>query len=170
MDSSIVRLFEQVQGIPYKVCKYDESEINLEIRGGDCRHKSFLLKRLLEERELKVRFVTVIFDWKDLPIPAELLGVLEKSGTVWPHKIIEVKIGKRWIKVDCSWDPKLKGSGFPVTEDWDGKSNTKQITESKLRFYSPEEYENKHKIKIVNEEAHSFASKFNHFLEECREK
>ncbi|PIY81152.1 hypothetical protein COY00_00400 [Candidatus Pacearchaeota archaeon CG_4_10_14_0_2_um_filter_35_33] len=166
--NKIVKIFEKVQTIPYKVCKYDENEIDENIKCGDCRHKTYLLKKLYENEGIKVKKTLVVFDWADLPIPKKILDILEKTGTLFPHNILEIKIGNKWIKVDCSWDLKLKNAKFPITENWDGKSDTKQITEKKLKFFSPEEYVSKHKIKLVKEEAHKFASALNEFLDSFR--
>ncbi|RMD66252.1 hypothetical protein D6817_04460, partial [Candidatus Pacearchaeota archaeon] len=66
---------------------------------------------------------------------------------------------------DCTWNPKLKEKGFPITENWDGKSDTKQITEGKLEFFDKEDYvKDKNKIKISKEEAYKFAEELNKFL------
>lgn len=32
---------------------------------------------------------------------------------------------KKWIYVDATWDPKLEKTGFPITKNWNGKSDTK---------------------------------------------
>ena len=109
----IIKLFEKVQSIPYTVYKYDEDEIDEKIECGDCRHKTFLLKKLLEKEGIKVKKTLVIFDWADLPLPKKILNILEKTGTLFPHNILEIKIDNKWIKVDCSWDLNLKKAKFP---------------------------------------------------------
>lgn len=163
MVSGIIELFEKVQRIPYRVCRYSEDEIDENLQRGDCRHKHFLLKRLLEQEGFEAREVKVIFNWKDLPIPETILRIL-KSGTIWDHNSLKVKIGKRWVKVDCTWNPELKKKGFPVTENWDGISDTKQITEGKLEFFDKKDYI-KDKIKVSKEEAYKFAERLNQFLQ-----
>lgn len=164
MNSKLIEIFERVQKIPYQVCKYDENEINEKLEKGDCRHKHFLLKKLLEQEGLEVKEVKVIFNWKDLPIPKNILEIL-KSGTIWDHNSLKIKVNKKWIRVDCTWNPRLKEKGFPITEDWDGKSDTKQVTEGKLEFFDKEKYvKDTNKIKISKEEAYKFAEKLNQFL------
>src|SRR3989344_1064546 len=128
MINEISEIFHKVQKIPYKVCRFDEAEIDESLKCGDCRHKTYLLKKFLEEMGIEVRITMVIFNWADLPLPNSILGILKKSGTLFPHKIVEMKRGDNWIKLDCGWDPDLKNAGFPVTEEWDGKTDTKQIT------------------------------------------
>ncbi len=165
MVNGISDIFHKVQKIPYKVCNFDKTEIDESLKCGDCRHKTYLLKKFLEEMKIEVRITMVVFDWADLPLPDSILGILEKSGTLFPHKIVEVKMGDNWIKLDCGWDPDLKKANFPVTEEWDGKTDTKQITNGNLEFYTIEDYEENHKINLVKEEAHKFSSALNEFLE-----
>jgi len=160
----LIEIFERVQKIPYQVCKYDEEDIDENLEKGDCRHKHFLLKKLLEQEGFEVKKVKVIFNWADLPIPKSILEIL-KTGTIWDHNSLKVKINDKWVKVDCTWNPELKEKGVPNTENWDGKSDTKQITEGKLEFFDKEDYDKyKNKIKISKEEAYKFAEELNKFL------
>jgi len=162
MESKLVSLFRKVQRIPYQVCKFNKTEINENLEYGDCRHKHYLLKQLLDKEGYEVSEVKVIFDWKDLPIPAELLAILKNSGTTWDHNSLKVRVNGKWIKVDCTWNLELKKKGFPVTEDWDGNSDTKQITNGKLKFYDVHVYSKK--IKIDKQEAMNFAKALNEYL------
>ncbi len=162
MVLKLVKLFKKVQKIPYKVCRFDKEKIDENLPYGDCRHKSELLYNLLRREGFEVEKIKVIFDWKDLPIPKEILSILKKSGTVWVHDSLKVKINNKWIKVDCTWNPELKAKGFPVTETWDGRSDTKQVTEGKLEFYDAENC--KKKIKVDKQEALKFAEELNKFL------
>jgi|GEM_PF-810754 len=160
----LIEIFEKVQKIPYQVCKYDENEIDENLEKGDCRHKHFLLKKLLEQEGFNVKEVKVIFNWEDLPIPKDILEIL-KAGTIWDHSSLKVQINNKWIKVDCTWNSKLKEKGFPITKNWDGKSDTKQVTEGKLEFFDKENYvKDTNKIKISKEEAYKFAEELNKFL------
>lgn len=163
----IVKLFNKVQKIPYKVVPFKKEEITEEIVCGDCRHKTYLLKKLLDRENIDSKIVFVLFDWNDLPIPKKILSILKKSGTVWGHKIIEARINGKVLKIDCSWDPGLEKEGFPVTKEWNGLENTKQITNGKLEFLSEEEFEKK-KPFLNKEEAYLFAEKLNDFLEKVR--
>lgn len=168
--TKLVELFKKVQKIPYKVCPYNENKIDEKLAYGDCRHKSFLLKKLLEEQGFEVKRCKVIFDWSDLPLPKKILNIL-KSGRKFPHNILKVKIGKKWIKVDCNWQIALKDKGFPVTEDWDGKSDTKQITKGKLIFFDNNgDYINhikeKKDVNTSTEEAYKFYTALDKFLKE----
>jgi hypothetical protein len=166
MAGKIVELFEQVQKIPYQVSQYNEEVIDHSLEKGDCRHKHFLLKKLLQQEGFEVKETKVVFDWKDISIPTEILGIL-KAGTVWDHDSLQVNVDGRWIRVDCTWNPELKGKGFPVTENWDGVSDTMQVTNGKLEFFDKSKYEkDPKKIIIVKEQAYAFAEKLNRFLSE----
>lgn len=72
------------------VCKFNTYKINETLQFGDCRHKHFLLKKLLETQGFKVRTIIVLFDWKDLPIPNTILNIL--SETKFKHYSLEVKL------------------------------------------------------------------------------
>jgi hypothetical protein len=164
MKNEIIEIFEKVQKIPYQVCKYNKEEIDENLERGDCRHKHFLLKRLLEKEGFEIKEVKVIFNWADLPIPRNILEILKK-GTIWDHNSLKVKINDKWVRVDCTWNPKLGEKGFPITENWNGKSDTKQVTEGKLEFFNKEDYVKDTKlIKISKEEAYKFAEELNKFL------
>lgn len=162
--NTIISLFKRVQAIPYCICKYDEELVNETLAVGDCRHKSTLLKQLYEREGYEVRKVKVIFDWKDLPVPTEILSLL-KAGTIWDHDALEVKVQNNWIKVDCTWNPELEKKGFPITKNWDGKTDTLQVTCGKLEFHNAVNYIRSQKIKVIKVEAYAFADAFNRWLQ-----
>jgi len=169
MKSKIIRLFEEVQKIPYKICKFNEDEINEDIIYGDCRHKSTLLYNLMKKEGINIKKLGVIFDWKDLPIPDDILSILKKSGTIWTHYSLSAEIEDNWIKIDCTWDPPLKELGFPITIKWNGLVDTRQVTEGRLRFYKVKDYnEDSKRIKIIKEEAYSFADALNKWIQKSR--
>lgn len=158
----IIELFEKVQKIPYKVCKFEKETIDENLEEGDCRHKAELLKQLLEKEDFEVKKQDVLFDWADLPFPPEIINILEESDTVWKHIALKVKIENKWVKVDPTWSLELKKKGFPVTENWDGLSDTKLVTNGKVEFY--EKGECSKRPNINKEEAHKFALAINQFV------
>ncbi|MEM4230546.1 MAG: histidine phosphatase family protein [Candidatus Pacearchaeota archaeon] len=170
-DRKLIKIFEKVQRIPYKVCQFNEQKISEKLKFGDCRHKSALLKKLLDKEGYKTKKMKVIFNWKDLPLPREVLSSLKKSSTIWTHDALAVKIHGDYIFLDPTWNPSLKKLGFPVTENWSGLEDTKQVTEGELEFYKEdnfnarkEEILKKHNIHIDKEEAHKFAEALNKFI------
>jgi len=164
--SKLIRLFKKVQKIPYQVCPFDSNKINKNLPYGDCRHKSYLLFLLLKKEGFRVKQLKVLFDWKDLPLPKNLIALLKKSDTLWPHDALAVKIKNKWIKIDCTWNPELKFFGFPVTEQWNGTTDTLQVTTGKLKFFDINKLNKK--PFIVKKEAHLFAEKLNTYLNRSR--
>ena len=150
-----------IHGIPYQIKPFVKEEINSELEKGDCRHKTELLKQLFEGEGFKVRKIYAVFDWKDLPVPKDILKIL-KSGSKMTHVLLEVKLNNKWIRVDFVWNRSLKEKNFPVTKLWNGKEDTKMITEGKINFYKTKEEAKKEKgINSNKEELHKFAEKFN---------
>ncbi|MFH1823125.1 MAG: hypothetical protein ABH817_00185 [archaeon] len=163
----LIKIFKQVQKIPYKITPFNEKKIDINLKYGDCRHKTFLLKKLLKKEGYRPKITYVIFNWKNLPIPKKLTSILKKSGTLWGHKIVTLKIKNKELRLDPSWDPKLRKAKFPVTGKWKGKKNTKQITTGKLNFTSRKSVLNK-KLQFNKKEAHLFANALNNYLERVR--
>jgi hypothetical protein len=161
-EEILVNIFEQVQKVLYKVCRYDKNLIDENLSYGDCRHKSELLFQLLKKNKFEAKKIKVLFDWRDLPIPEETLSILKKSDKIWLHDSVKVKVNNKWLKVDCTWNPELEKFGFPVTRNWNGKEDTKQVTTGELKFYNKNLIK---KPKIIKKEAYKFAEKINYFLD-----
>ena len=164
-------MFEKVQKVPYNVCQFDETKIDEKIKFGDCRHKSTLLKKLLDKEGYKTKRMKVIFDWNDLPIPKNILSILKKSSTIWAHDALAVKVHGDYIFLDPTWNLELKKLKFPVTENWSGLEDTNQVTEGELEFYKEDDFTSKkeeilkkHNIHIDKEEAYKFAEELNKYL------
>lgn len=170
-DKKLIRIFEKVQKVQYKVCQFDESKVNEKLKFGDCRHKSTLLKKLLDEKGYKTKKMKVIFNWKDLHLPKRIILVLKKSSTIWTHDTLAVKVHGDYIFLDPTWNLELKRLKFPVTENWSGLEDTKQVTEGELEFYKEDDFNSKkeeilkkYNIHIDKEEAYEFADKLNKYL------
>lgn len=167
LNEKIIKAFELIQKIPYKVCKFDNVD-DLIINGyGDCRHKHSFLYEVYSKLGFKVEKIKVFFDWKDLPIPLEKLEVLSKSGTIFPHNALYLYKDNKKILVDATWQPTLEKIGFPITKNWDGSSDTKNVTEGKVENLSLEEYEDrKSELNLVRDELLKFADEINDFLKD----
>lgn len=169
----LIKLFHFVQNIPYRVSDFD-SEFNsrgesasIFIKKGDSRHKSLLLHNLLQERNFDVDIVKVVFDWKDLPIPADILGILENSGTRMSSDVLRLNINKYYpVYVDPSWNFELGELGFPVTKIWDGKGRTEQITCGELEYFEAEGFRDEdYGIILDADEVELFGEALNEWLD-----
>lgn len=181
LDDSEARtkLYEFVQSFPYRLRSFQPAggtELYDE-ENGDCRHKRSAFYDLLRKRGFNVRRLDVLFDWKDLPIPADILAIKKSSGTRAFHDALEIEIGGKWIYVDPTWDPVLKAAGFPVTTDWDGVSPTREITNGKTekisegRYGSFGDYLTAYGVPWpVRSETDEFNRRLNEWLEQQRHK
>lgn len=173
-EKLLVWLFEFVQKIPYRISRFDSKfkscseSVNISLEKGDCRHKSLLLYNLLLERNFDASKVVAIFDWKDLPIPEEILGILKKSGTRMVHSLLKVRINEHYsIYVDPTWNTELGRIGFPVTKRWDGKSHTAKVTNGKVEYYESEGFNERDYGVVLDEgEFSEFAEVLNMWLDE----
>lgn len=129
----LINLFNYVRDFPYKVLPFKNIYDLLLYSAGDCRHKHFLLKTLLENYDIKSRLIFVLFDWKDLPLPKHILNILA-NDTIWCHTALEVYVDNKWLTIDATWDNKLHSANFPVNLNWNAKNNTKLVTEKPLKI------------------------------------
>ena len=170
----LVKLFHFVQNIPYRIAPFDsgsyacEESVTIFMKQGDSRHKSLLLHNLLQEKNFEVEMAKVVFDWKDLPIPAEIFGILEKSGTVWSHDVLKLNVNPYYpVYIDTSWNFELGEVGFPVMKVWDGKESTKKVTEGKVEYFDADGFENEdHDIFLDDDEVAEFSEALNMWLDE----
>ncbi len=169
----LVKLFHFVQNVPYRIVPFDSGfnhggeGVSIFIKKGDSRHKSLLLYNLLQEKNFDVDRVKVIFDWKDLPVPEEILSILKKSGTRWSSDVLKLNVNKYYpVYVDTSWNFELGEAGFPVTKVWDGKGLTKQITGGDLEYFDSEGFSDEgHGIFLDEDEVARFGEALNGWLD-----
>lgn len=162
MKGSIVRLFEEVQSIPYK-CRVESILPKDTIsQYANCNQKRDILSKLLNSCGFETKPLDAIFDWIDLPIPREIIKILGKSGTSQKHHLIEVLIDNRYLKIDPTWNRELESLGFPVTVNWNGMSDTLQVTRGNLYFYNPKE--KNIVLPYFPDERKEFARQFNKWL------
>lgn len=164
------KLFEFVRSFPYEVMKSYQTVPTelLAYERGDCRHKSCLLKALLSEYGERVEETLVLFDWKDLPINDSITDLLKKSGTKGIHRALRVYVEGRWVDLEPSWDSGLKHLGFPVNENWDGKSKMHPVTIGETKVYGEQwdltRVSEAHGIHYDEEEKLRFFNELNKFL------
>lgn len=152
----IIKLYKKVQEIPYHCLKERDPDLLLKKNKGSCSEKHLFLGKEFEKLGVPVKYLLIRFDWNDLPIPKEIIRKKADGPEGW-HLALEIKPKRKWINVDATWDPKLEKAGFPVTKNWDGKSDTKfafppkQIIElEKAPPKQVKRYENREFYKALN--------------------
>jgi hypothetical protein len=120
-----ISLFEHVRDIPY--C-YPASRDPREVlaRGqGSCSGKHYLLGELFRRQGVSVRnmICTHRFNESPLPFPENMQELLRKNEVVDLHDYLQVLIDGEWVDIDATWERGLRDFGFPVTDDWDGRSS-----------------------------------------------
>lgn len=120
-----IALFERVRDIPYRYpASRDPTEV-LRTRAGSCSGKHYLLGELFRMLGLKVRHMmcTHRFNESPLPFPEEMQAILKKNEIMDVHDYLQIAVNGQWIDVDCTWERGLREFGFPVADDWDGRSS-----------------------------------------------
>jgi len=124
-EAKIITLFEKVRDIPYgNIGSRNPIDVYRKNKG-TCSGKHTLLKALYKEIGVEVKDYIIMHKFNNLPIefPQNLKNILNKSTIIDPHNFLKIKINNQWFTVDVTWDKSLKKLGFPINENWDGKSN-----------------------------------------------
>jgi len=97
----------------------------LQAGSGSCSGKHYLLGALYEHIGVSVRHVlcTHRFNESPLPFPDSIQALLNKDEIVDVHNYLQIHVDGDWLDVDATWELWLREFGFPVTEDWDGKTS-----------------------------------------------
>jgi hypothetical protein len=119
-----VAVFEKVRDIPYA---YPSSRDPLEVlknNCGSCSGKHYLLGSMYSLLNLPARHMICTHRFNESPIvfPDEMQDMLCKNEIVDLHDYLQVDVGGTWVDVDATWESGLRAFGFPVNEDWDGRT------------------------------------------------
>lgn len=119
-----IRLFEQVRDIPYS---YPASRDPVEVlrqRRSSCSGKHYLLGEFFRMLGLRVRHMICTHRFNESPLvfPAPMQEMLRKNEIVDLHDYLQIAIDETWVDIDATWERGLRDFGFPVNDDWDGKS------------------------------------------------
>ena len=119
-----IALFERVRDIPYRYPASRDPEEVLRSGFGTCSGKHYLLGELYRRLGLTVRHMICShrFNESDLPFPDAMQAMLRRDEIVDMHDYLQVEVNGEWIDVDATWERGLRDFGFPVTENWDGRS------------------------------------------------
>jgi len=128
---ALLSVYRHIRDIPYAIIPELRDPVKgpagiLEQGKGSCVPKHFLLADMFTRLGIQVKFVTYPFKWDDPAIkyPPEIRKMV-KILPITYHLACKARIGSAWRLVDATWDIPLKRAGYPVNEDWDGRSDTK---------------------------------------------
>ena len=119
-----VVVFEHVRDFGYVYpASRDPVEV-LRLERGSCSGKHYLLGELFRRTGLRVRHMICSHRFNESPIvfPEPMQHLLEKNEIVDCHDYLQVEIDGEWVDVDATWERGLREFGFPVNEEWDGRS------------------------------------------------
>ncbi len=180
--SARISIYQHIRDIPYAIvsCLRDPRTGPsglITMNKGSCVPKHFLMALMMGELGLPVKYVTYLFNWNDSAIkfPPGLKKVA-KNMPITPHLATKVNIDGRWTLVDATYDLPLKKGNFPVSESWDGVSDTKNAVipleeivheslQERLLFAGRRVGEYTDKERSAYSE---FTKKLNYWLEELR--
>ncbi len=119
-----IRLFEHVRDIPYAYpASRDPAEV-LRHQRSSCSGKHYLLGELYRMLGLRVRHLICRHRFNESPLafPAPMQEMLRKNEIVDLHDYLQIAVDDTWVDIDATWERGLREFGFPVNDDWDGKS------------------------------------------------
>jgi len=121
---SRIVLFEKVRDIAYAYPTSRDPVEVLQASRGSCSGKHYLLGALYRELKLPTRHMicTHRFNESAIAFPEEMQDMLRKNEIVDLHDYLQIEVDGGWLDVDATWQAGLRAFGFPVNEDWDGKT------------------------------------------------
>ncbi len=125
LNQKIITLFERVRDIPYgDIGSRNPTDVYKQNKG-TCSGKHELLKELYQQLGIQVKSYLVMHHFKKMPVkfPNHIQNILNKRNILDPHNFLKILVSKKWITVDVTWNKPLKKLGFPVNENWDGKTD-----------------------------------------------
>lgn len=125
-EKALIRIFEKVRDIPYgTIGSRDPEQVYLK-RRGTCSGKNFLFYELASGLGFKTKHFVCSHKFRQLKVkfPVQLREMLKEDDFLDYHNFVKVFVNNKWLTVDVTWDLPLKKYGFPVQENWDGKSDT----------------------------------------------
>ena len=159
-----LKLCELVRDIPYKTVGLDPS-IMLKEGKGSCTPKHIFLAECLNKIGIPTKFLIVPFYYKNLNIkyPVSEKPLIDAMPLRY-HICLKAKIKERWIIIDVTWDPGLKG--FPVSRNLDlSKDMMLAVTPEEITEIEsdPREFKKEMAANLTSEER-GLKKKFNKFF------
>lgn len=126
-----ISIFNHIRDIPYMIIPQLRDPARgpvgiLEYNRGMCSAKHYLLALMFGKLNIPTKYVTYQFSWNDPKIkyPKDLMKLAQRLLPEY-HLACRAYIDGKWVLIDATWDPPLKKVGFPINENWDGMSDTK---------------------------------------------
>lgn len=119
-----VVLFERVRDLAYAYPASSDPVEVLQKAEGSCSGKHSLLADMFRSLGLQVRHLVCSHRFNESPIafPEQMQAILRKTEIVDIHDYLQIAVDGDWVDVDATWEACLHDYGFPVNEDWDGRS------------------------------------------------
>ena len=116
-----VRLATGVRDVPYVLGADGDIEGLFTAGIGGCARKHFYLMPRLQRLGYKVAIGMSQFDWREFPIPRDILSLLKQP--VQHHLFLYFGFNNPENVLDVTWDNGMGPLGFPVFH-WDGYTST----------------------------------------------
>src|SRR3989344_6791763 len=116
-----VNLTLAVRDVPYSLGSDGNTEGLLSEGIGGCARKHFYLMPRLQRLGYKVAIGMSQFDWREFPIPRDILSLLKQP--VQHHLFLYFGFNNPENVLDVTWDNGMGPLGFPVFH-WDGYTST----------------------------------------------
>jgi len=117
-------VFERVRDMAYNHAASGDPQAVLEGKRGSCAGKHLLLAEMFRCLGLQVRHLICTHTFNESPIPFsdEMQSLLRKVEISDVHDYLQLAVDGDWIDVDATWERCLRDYGFPVNDEWDGRS------------------------------------------------
>jgi hypothetical protein len=110
-----IELFAQVRNIPYRLGLDGDPNKMVNEGVGNCTRKHLYLQPRLEQLGYKVDIGIAVFDWRQLPIPNEIIFLLNDPIQAHMFLFVDSK------PIDATWPPGIPGF---LSSQWDGINAT----------------------------------------------
>jgi hypothetical protein len=121
---SRIKVFEHVRDLPY-CCPASGDPAEVLVQGrSSCSGKHYLLGEMFRMLGLPVRHMICTHRFNESPLvfPPPMQEMLRRNEIVDLHDYLQISVDDSWIDIDATWERGLREFGFPVNDEWDGKS------------------------------------------------
>jgi len=120
----LISAYVSVRDIPYGSANNPNPFDVLQKNRGTAKGKHILLKMILENMGYEVKQFWCKHDFSKMPLKSwpDALKEFRGKHITGYHDFLKVKIGRKWVRVDATFDKALRALGFPVP-DWDGTTD-----------------------------------------------